>query len=709
MTYCRILPASLLLLLLGTVTAARADDGYELWLKYRPVADPALLNSYREAFRHVAVPGTSETVRVIRDELERALAGLLGEPPVFRNAVQGPGGLLIGTPWNSAQVASLDWEDELRELGPEGYLLRQAELDGAAAWVLASESEVGLLYGTFRLLRELQMGTPLPHLGCHDRPRVRWRMLNHWDNLDGSIERGYAGKSLWKWEELPDRIDARYTDYARANASLGINAVVLNNVNADPRLLLPEYLEKVAALARVFRPYGIRVFLAVNFASPTKGRFTLEQRRGGIGDLETADPLDPRVREWWRRKADEIYQHIPDFGGFLVKASSEGMPGPQDYGRTHADGANMLAEALAPHGGVVLWRAFVYRPETDPDRANRAYKEFVPEDGRFLPNVLIQAKNGAVDFQPREPVQPLFGAMTQTPLALELQITQEYLGQSKHLVYLGTQWREYLDFDLFSEGRDTRLAKIIDGSLTGHRLTAVAGVANTGSDRNWCGHFFSQANWFAFGRLAWDPDADPARIAEDWIRMSLSQDEEVVTTVRDMMMGSWEAAVDYMTPLGLHHLFDLPTHYRPDPARATGRVDWSAVYYHRAGPDGIGFDRTTRGSNGVSQYAPPLAKLFNDPETCPEKYLLWFHHLPWDFRMKSGRTLWEELCLHYNRGIRYVEQMIATWENLEGKVDAEIHRHVAERLATQLTDAREWRDVCLEYFQQFSGRPIVEE
>lgn len=688
-----------------------ADDGYELWLKYRPIEDSAVAEGYREALHPIVVWGESRTIEVLRGELARGLEGLLGNPPDIlpgRDARAETARLIIGTPASSPVIASLGWSDELRELGPEGFLLRRVQLSGRPTWILTSSSDVGLLYGTFRLLREVQMQIPAEALGFRDAPRVQWRMLNHWDNLDGSVERGYAGDSLWKWEELPDSVDPRYIDYARANASLGINAVVLNNVNADPRLLLPEYLKKVAALARVFRPYGIRVFLSVNFASPTKGRFTLEQRRGGIGDLDTADPLDPRVRRWWKEKVDEIYRYVADFGGFLVKAASEGMPGPQDYGRSHADGANMLAEALAPHGGIVLWRAFVYRPETDPDRAKRAYKEFVPLDGSFHPHVIIQVKNGPIDFQPREPVQPLFGAMPQTPLALELQITQEYLGHSNHLVFLGTQWREYLDFDLFSKGRGTTLARIVDGTAYGYRWTAVAGVANTGSDRNWCGHFFGQANWYAFGRLAWDPLENPAVVAEEWIRLSLSRRREVVEPVLKIMMDSWEACVDYMTPLGLHHIMEPDVHYGPGPDHAAGRSDWTSVYYHRADQEGLGFDRSSRGSDAVSQYAEPLARLFDDLSTCPEKYLLWFHHVPWDFGMKSGRTLWEELCFRYNRGVTQVEEMQRIWRRLEPWVDAQIFRHVDEKLTVQLNDARRWREVCLHYFQRFSGREIVQ-
>jgi len=496
-------------------------------------------------------------------------------------------------------------------------------------------------------------------------------------------------------------VDARYEDYARANASIGLNGTVINNVNANPAILKKEYLEKVAKLADVFRRYGIRVFLSINFSSPISEKFTLNRRRGGIGNLDTADPLVPEVREWWKEKVKEIYQYIPDFGGFLVKANSEGMPGPQDYGRGHADGANMLAKALEPFGGVVIWRAFVYDQEVDEDRAKRAYKEFVPLDGQFHPNVFVQAKNGPIDFQPREPVQPLFGAMPKTPLMLELQITQEYLGHSTHLVYLAPMWKEYFEFDTFARGEGSTLASIVDGTLHRYAMTGIAGVANIGSDPNWCGHFFAQANWYAFGRLAWDHTLSAEQIAEEWIKMSIGGDSNLVNKITAMMIGSWEACVDYMTPLGLHHIMQANFHYGPQPDFARSRRDWTSVYYHRADSAGLGYDRSSTGSNATGQYFSPLREQLDGLATCPEKYLLWFHHVSWRHKMQSGRSLWDELSLKYHEGTKYVDEMIETWSSLESEVDEGIFKHVNEKLQQQQKDAIIWRDTCLNYFMRF--------
>ncbi len=702
----RWLCAGIALVPLFTCTAP-ADDGYDLWMKYKTVDDQRLLKEYREALACVVVPGKSGTLAAVRSELQRGLAGLLGAEVRFAASPAGRNALLVSTPAGSPAVRRLQREGRLRGAGREGYLI-SAMADGRSRQiVIAANSEVGLLHGVFHFLRVLQTHQSLDHLSITSSPHIGYRLLDHWDNLDGSIERGYAGKSLWKWSELPGKIDARYYDYARADASIGINGAVLNNVNANPAILKEEYLRKVAALADVFRPYGIRVFLSVNFASPTGSTFELEgNRHAGIGDLPTADPLDPRVRQWWKDKAKEIYGLIPDFGGFLVKASSEGMPGPQDYGRTHAEGANMLAEALEPFGGVVMWRAFVYDASVDPDRVKRAALEFVPLDGLFRRNVFVQAKNGPLDFQPREPVQPLFGSMTRTPLMLELQITQEYLGHSTHLVYLGRMWQEYLQFDLFSKGPGSTLAKIIDGSLTGARLTGIAGVANTGDDRNWCGHFFAQANWYAFGRLAWDPSLTAGAIADEWIRMSLTNAAGARAAISSIMMGSREACVNYMEPLGLHHIMEADVHYGPGPQNNRGREDWTSVYYHRADSQGLGFDRSATGSNAAGQYAPPLRALFDNMQTCPEKYLLWFHHVAWDHRMRSGRTLWGELCTKYYAGTDSLAAMYDTWISLKGAVDPEIFASVKAKLEKQKVDAAVWRDTCLAYFQKFSGKPI---
>jgi alpha-glucuronidase len=690
-----------------------ARNGYELWLDYRLVQPAERLAAYRELLQGIAVPGDSPTLAAVRAELQRGLAGLLDRPMDVEQDRLRHAGLLAGTAEMSPQIAALGWEEQIAAQGPEGYLIRSvvgdvSPVSSEPAVVIAAQSELGMLYGCFHLLRLLQTQQPLTGLDIAERPRIQLRLLDHWDNLDGSIERGYAGKSLWKWEELPGTIDPRYRDYARACASIGINGAVLNNVNADPRVLRADYLEKVAALADVLRPYGIRVYLSANFASPLKPSGASDQLRGegGIGNLDTADPLDLDVRRWWSEKADEIYRRVPDFGGFLVKASSEGMSGPPDFGRTHAEGANVLAGALAPHGGVVMWRAFVYDADTDADRAKRAYKEFAPLDGQFDDNVFVQVKNSPVDFQPREPTHPLFGAMPKTPVMMEFQITQEYLGQAIHLVYLAPMWKEVLDFDTFAQGEGSTVAKVIDGSLHGYPLTGIAGVANVGSDRNWCGHHFAQANWYAFGRLAWDHDLSAEAIAEEWIRATFTNDDGAVTTIRDMMIGSWEACVDYMTPLGLHHIMCEGHHYGPSLDYDAGREDWSPQYYHRADATGLGFDRSSSGSNAVAQYYPPIRDLFDDRMTCPEKYLLWFHHVPWDDEMRSGRTLWDELAWRYNHGVEYVSRMLRSWVALKSYIDPRRYEEVLRKLSVQEAHAAEWLQVCLGYFQRFSQRPI---
>lgn len=688
---------------------AFSDDGYELWMKYHPVSDALKLKTYRQQISSIMVSGTSETCQIIRDELKNGLNGLLGKKVPLTTSLSRNGLIIVGTLENLNMIKKSFDTKQLLALGKEGFLIQSGKVAGYRCTIISANDEIGLLYGAFHFLRLIQTQTDLDKIFIISKSIIQYRLLNHWDNLDGRVERGYAGRSLWKWNELPEKVDGRYSDYARANASLGINGTVLNNVNANPDILKPEYLKKVAKLAEVFRPYGIRVFLSINFSSPISAKFHIERsRRAGIGDLSTSDPMNPEVRQWWKDKAAEIYRFIPDFGGFLVKANSEGMPGPQDYNRTHADGANMLAEALSSYSGVVMWRAFVYNADTDPDRAKRAYKEFVPLDGQFRPNVFVQAKNGPVDFQPREPVQPLFGAMPKTPMTLELQLTQEYLGHSTHLVYLAPMWKEYLEFDLYAKGPGSTLAKVVDGSLFDYKMTGIAGVANIGDDRNWCGHFFAQANWYAYGRLAWDHTLSADQIANEWIRMSLTNEDSLVLTIKKMMMGSREACVNYMTPLGLHHIMQPDFHYGPGPDHANApRLDWTSVYYHRADSTGLGFDRTTSGSNAVSQYFSPLREEFNDIYTCPEKYLLWFHHVPWNYVMHSGRTLWQELCYKYYSGTGYVDQMATTWALLKGRIDSQIFQHVTDRLKKQQKDAKIWRDTCLNYFQRFSQMEIV--
>jgi alpha-glucuronidase len=681
----------MLLLLTGVSGPATAEDGYELWLRYRPV-ETAWLEPYRGAVTHIVVEGSTPTLDAARLELVRGLSGLLGIGLPIERGVTGPGALVIGTPRSSPLVAGLKLD--LGPAGPEGYLIRTLSIAGTPATVIAANEDIGVLYGTFYFLRLLQTRQSLDRLDVSDAPLLRHRMLNHWDNLDRHVERGYAGASIWDWHRLPDYLDPRYTDYARANASLGINATSLTNVNANAISLTPQYLEKAAALANVFRPYGIRVYLTARFSAPME-----------IGGLDTADPEDAGVRRWWREKADEIYRHIPDFGGFLVKANSEGQPGPQDYGRSHTDGANMLAEALARHGGMVIWRAFVYSDEEPDDRAKQAYSEFVPLDGEFDDNVMVQVKNGPIDFQPREPFHPLFGAMPQTPLMMEFQITKEYLGFSTHLAYLAPLFEQTLSADI--RGDDTTVADVIDGSLHGYGQTGMAGVSNIGTDRNWSGSHFDQANWYAFGRLAWNPRLDSAAIAGEWLRMTFTNDPQFVEPVTAMMMASREAVVDYMTPLGLHHLMARGHHYGPGPwVEGGARADWTSVYYHRATAQGIGFDRTPDGSDAVSQYAPKVAALFADIARIPEELLLWFHHVPWDYRTSSGRPLWDELVHRYTRGVETVRGMRETWNGLEDLVDAERYSQVATFLGIQEKEARWWRDASIAYFQTFSRRPL---
>ena len=532
---------------------------------------------------------------------------------------------------------------------------------------ITAKNKLGLLYGAYALLRG-ESG--------YSAPYWKLRILNHWDNPNGTVERGFAGKSIFLNPD-PERIRM----YARANASVGINGTVLNNVNAKPEALSTESLQKTKAIADQLRPYGIRVYLSINFASPIK-----------VGGLETADPLDAKVVRWWKEKVKEIYRLIPDFGGFLVKANSEGEPGPQDFGRTHADGANMLARVLKPHKGIVMWRAFVYAPQS-PDRANQAYLEFMPLDGQFADNVIIQIKNGPIDFQPREPYSPLFTAMQKTQMMVEFQLTQEYLGAANHLVYLAPIWQEFFSY-------------VKPGSLK-----AMAGVANIGDDTNWCGHHFAQANWYAFGRTAWNPALKPEEIADEWIRQTFSNDEQLLSPVRQIMQESREACVKYMMPLGIHHIFAGTHHYGPEPWYAPKglRADWTPPYYHKADSIGMGFDRTLTGTANVRQYPEALCRLYNDINTCPENLITWFHHVPWDHKMKSGRTFWDELCHQYDEGVHEARRFLAVWDAMQPYVDAQRFSEVQRKLRIQARDAEWWRDACLLYFQTFSHRPIPQD
>ncbi len=577
--------------------------------------------------------------------------------------------------------------DPLLNLG-EGYMLTDSS-------IIASSS-IGILYGAYDLLRLQETGN-LSHLSKTEKPAVNLRILNHWDNLDGSIERGYAGKSIWKWDEIildkagefkniSKDLRNRLITYARSNASIGINGAVLNNVNASPQMMTSEYLHKVKVIADIFRPYGIRVYLSINFASPM-----------ALGYTKTADPLDMKVQLWWKKKAKEIYASIPDFGGFLVKANSEGQPGPGDYHRSHADGANMLADALKPFGGIVMWRSFVYGANhKGEDRVKQAVSEFKYQDGKFRDNVILQSKNGPLDFQPREPYAPIFDNIHQTPQIAELQITQEYLGQSKHLVYLAPMWKEFFRF------------------VSPDKLKGIAGVSNIGDNANWCGHPFSQANWYAFGRLAWNPSISSEEIAHEWLIQTYEcKDERFTKPVEMMMLTSREACVNYMMPLGLHHIFKFDHHYGPEPDGfiASYPLEWCPVYYHKADAKGIGFDRSSKGTDAVGQYPEPYRSQYDNIQTCPEEYLLWFHHVPWNYRMKSGSTLWQELCMKYNMGVAMVEVYRDYWHTAAKqymKGHEQEWQHTDSLLNVQLENAKEWRNTCLKYFQTFSKMKIYE-
>ncbi len=673
-----------------------AEDGYRLWLRYDSIENTDKLNEYKKDINEIHFPGDSPTLKAAREELTKGVAGLLGFPVKFTDKLTGSGTLIVGTPKSSDIVASLSLDGKLEGAGKEGYIIQNAVVKDKKCIVISANTDIGVLYGVFNFLKLLQTNKSLENLTISESPKIEYRLLNHWDNLDRTVERGYAGFSLWDWHKLPDYLDPRYKDYARANASIGINGTTLTNVNSNALVLTPMYLEKVAALADVFRPYGIKVYLTARFSAPIQ-----------IGGLATADPLDPTVKKWWKEKVDEIYKYIPDFGGFLVKANSEGQPGPQNYGRNHAEGANLLAEALTPHGGIVMWRAFVYTYNKNEDRAEQAYNEFVPLDGKFRDNVLIQAKNGPIDFQPREPFHPLFSAMKKTPVMVEFQITQEYLGCATHLVYLATLYKECLESDTYAKGKGSTVAKVIDGSLFNYPNSGFAGVSNIGSDRNWTGHHFGQANWYCFGRLGWNHELSAEEIAEEWIRMTFSNDKEVVNKVKEIMMVSRDITVSYMTPLGLHHIMAEHHHYGPGPwVAVSGRPDWTSVYYHQADSNGIGFDRTETGSNALGQYYTEVRKKFSDPKKCPDEYLLWFHHLSWDYKMKSGRTLWEELCHKYCSGADSVKWMIDEWSSLSGKIDDERFRHVSTFLKIQAEEAKWWRNACLLYFKEYSNMDI---
>lgn len=676
-------------LLLGSLPVF-AEDGYDLWLRYRPITDDSLLSMYRQHVTEVVVQGETLICGSVREELQRGLSGLLNKTIPVSAQITQAGAVVAGCPDTSPLVAELGWNAELKALGEEGFIIRSATVQDKSVMVIAGGSDRGMLYGTFRYLSLLQQHKDIASLNMSDRPVNKRRLLNHWDNWvpsnHGTIERGYAGATLWKWDELPDTIDPRYQDYARANASIGINGAVINNVNAQIQFIQTENLSKIAALANVFRRYGITLYLSVRYDSPIKA-----------GGLSTADPLDEGVIQWWKEKVDEIYRHIPDLGGFLVKGDSEGQPGPLQYGRSHAQGANMLADILRPHGGIVMWRTFVYGIKNlSPDRVKQGYEVFKPLDGQFADNVIIQAKNGPLDFQVHEPVNPLFGQMPKTNTGIELQITQEYMGRNVALCWLIPQWKEIFVFDTHARGLGSTVNKILDGSLFNRNLSLIAGVANTGSDRNWTGHLLHQANWYGYGRLAWDPDLDAEMMAEAWVRMTFSNEQKVISVITDMLMNSWETFERYTSPVGLGVMVG-GDRISPMPTKRQN--------YHRADKTGVGYDRTRGGSGYVDQYHTPVANRFNTLQTCPEELLLWFHHVPYTHQLKSGKTLLQTFYDSYRQGVKDVDAMIAEWKTLEGQIDQQRYTHGLERLQKQLKWAVIWRNTCIGYFSEVSGVP----
>ncbi len=687
---------AILILILSTLST-NAEDGYRLWLRYDQISDQQILNRYGKSIRSLMVSGDSPTLVAAKDELQLGLTGLLGNAVSLTNSIK-TDGTVVAAIASSPVLAKLNLSEKVNTLNEEGFLIFSTTLEKRKVIVITAKTDIGVLYGSFHFLRLIQTNQEISNLSIESNPKLKLRILNHWDNLDRTVERGYAGFSIWDWHKLPDYIDPRYKDYARANASVGINGSVVTNVNSNALVLTPLYLEKVAALANIFRPYGIKIYLTARFSAPIE-----------IGGLKTADPLDEEVKEWWKNKVAEIYKYVPDFGGFVVKANSEGQPGPQNYERSHADGANLLADALAPHNGIVMWRAFVYDSNVPEDRHKQAYNEFKPLDGTLKPNVMVQVKNGAIDFQPREPFHPLFGAMPKTPLMMEFQITQEYLGFATHLVYLATLFKECLDSDTYAKGEGSTVAKVIDGTLDNHSLSGMCGVANIGNERNWCGHPFGQSNWYSFGRLAWNHQLSAEQIAEEWIRMTFTNDAKAVAPIKSMMLTSHETLVDYMTPMGLHHIMGFDHHYGPGPWVNKGRPDWTSVYYHKADSLGIGFNRTKTGSNAVSQYFPPVEEKFSSLDLCPEKFLLWFHHVDWDYKTKSGKTLWDALCYKYSTGVDSVRWMQKTWNSLQSQIDPDRFDHVKMLLTIQEKEAVMWRNSCLLYFQTFSKRPIPAE
>lgn len=657
---------------------SHANTGYDLWLSSDPLPKDVVQTKY--AFiKSIHFDGDQDAVSTNAiGILQRSLGRLLSSDIPYHPIPSKKNQLVLRV------------RPDAEGLLPDGFHLYATN----QKLYLESRTSAGLLYGTFSLLRLIKSAQPVSNIDITDNPRVQLRMLNHWDNLDRTVERGYAGFSIFNWHELPEVLDPRYEDYARANASVGINATALTNVNANALVLRADYIEKAAALADIFRKYGIRVFLTARFNAPME-----------LGKLPTADPLDPAVQAWWKAKVNEIYTHIPDFGGFLVKANSEGQPGPQDYQRTHADGANMLARALSPRQGVVIWRAFVYASAPGQDRFRQAFDEFSHLDGQFDENVLIQVKNGPIDFQPREPISPLFGAMPHTPVMMEFQLTKEYLGQGTHLSGLAPLFEEVLQTDTHAKGKGSSVANILNGSTFGYARTGMAGVANIGTALNWTGHLFNQADWYAFGRMAWNPEMSAREVYSEWTALSFP-DSRVQQIALDLLLSSRETCVRYMTPLGLHHIMAEGHHYGPGPwVSGVGRPDWNSVYYHQATADSIGFDRTATGSNALNQYHPGLRSVYQNPTTCPETFLLWFHRVPWSFQMKSGRTLWEEMVYLYDLGVQETDEMLDKWNGIANRCDPALFSQVQSHLRIQQKEATWWRDACLAYFQSIHQLP----
>jgi alpha-glucuronidase len=669
-----------ILIVICSSSLLAGQNGYGLWLDYKKLDNKIIATNYSFISGLNGPEDKNDVVlSTAKKILSENLTILLGKKIQFTSSKK------------SGQI-NLLVNSYVQHINGDGFSIsgRNNSVD------IKAKTSKGLLYGVFYFLNKIQSREKIRNIQVFQSPKIQNRILNHWDNIDRTVERGYAGFSIFNWHELPDVIDPRYEDYAKANASIGINGTVLTNVNANAIVLRSDYIEKTAALANIFRKYGIKVYLTARFSAPIE-----------LGGLKTADPLDPQVRLWWKNKIDEIYQKIPDFGGFLVKANSEGQPGPQDYKRNHADGANMLAEPLKKFGGIVMWRAFVYSHEVNEDRFKQAYKEFVPLDGQFAGNVLVQVKNGPIDFQPREPFHPIFGAMPKTPLILELQITKEYLGQGTHLVGLAKMYEEILQSDTYCKGSGNTIAKIIDGTTHDYKMTGIAGVANIGTAFNWTGNLFGQADWYAFGKLAWDPYLDASSIFDQWTNATFpSSDKKVKDVANWLLEHSHETCVNYMTPLGLHHIMAEGHHYGPGPwVDSLFRADWTSVYYHKANQDSIGFDRKATGSGALSQFHPEVQHLFGNLDTCPDEYLLWFHRVSWDHRLKSGRTVWEELVFRYNKGVSQVTEMNKKWGSIKGLVNDKVFVAVQSHLTIQENEAVWWRNACLAYFQSKSKRP----